>query len=772
MTLLSPTSIISTGGGTWDNSAYSSEGYVNTAYVKCTPAQIGQIGCGFSETPAASLNYTNLTYGFLFNNNTGIPYFSILENGTTVASFGAYTTSTQFLILYDGANVVYYVDGVQVRSTVRAVGNPLYLFITAPGGNGLNNISFGPVGYQGSTGPTGPAGGGTGVTGPTGPAGGGDGVTGATGPTGPDSTVTGPTGTTGETGSTGPQGPAASFTLTASGGAILSSVDSVIINNNNSSALTEPLPIITNGLYFEIILPDTSSWPDLNNILGPDGNWYVTLGKGYDYEGALLYGNNKINLWDNINYTSIYNGTYIPGETFAMYFGRDTVNYYLGYNLKGSKPLSVSPNARFGIETFANSIPSPVDFTGLKCYVTGFNGDTGPTGPAGGGNGVTGATGPTGIQGNTGPTGIQGNTGPTGIQGETGPTGPTGETGATGIQGQTGPTGSQGGAPWSPGVHATITWNLNGMTLVSQTSVATLLGTWSSAYSSEGYLTNAYAKCTIGQSPGEAACGFSETPTASTDYHNLTYGFFFSNPSGNPVLYILEHDTTVATVGAYTTSTQCLVLYDGTNIVYYVDGVQVRSTVRAVGNPLYLFVSAPCCNSVNNIYFGPLGYQGSTGPTGPVGGQGATGYTGETGPPASDALAWTAYSPTWTGSSSNPFLGNGTLVGRYKEIGKTVFIYIKLTAGSSTTFGTGYWKFTLPVTALNSNVVILNTLFLQSPSTWYQGMSYTAYAGGDGTYVVPVLNQGATASAAVTSSVPFSWATGDTLTITGSYEAA
>jgi hypothetical protein len=47
--------------------------------------------------------------------------------------------------------------------------------------------------------------------------------------------------------------------------------------------------------------------------------------------------------------------------------------------------------------------------------------------------------------------------------------------------------------------------------------------------------------------------------------------------------------------------------------------------------------------------------------------------------------AWTAYTPTWTSDSGSPSIGNGTLVGRYKQLGKTVFFNLKLTYGSTTT---------------------------------------------------------------------------------------
>src|SRR5690606_3571292 len=45
--------------------------------------------------------------------------------------------------------------------------------------------------------------------------------------------------------------------------------------------------------------------------------------------------------------------------------------------------------------------------------------------------------------------------------------------------------------------------------------------------------------------------------------------------------------------------------------------------------------------------------------------------------------AWTAYTPSWTASTSNPALGNGTITGRYMKYGRTVWASIKLTTGST-----------------------------------------------------------------------------------------
>jgi hypothetical protein len=61
--------------------------------------------------------------------------------------------------------------------------------------------------------------------------------------------------------------------------------------------------------------------------------------------------------------------------------------------------------------------------------------------------------------------------------------------------------------------------------------------------------------------------------------------------------------------------------------------------------------------------------------------------------------AWTPYTPVWTATTTNPALGNGTLTGQYMKIGRTCIVQIVLTIGSTSTFGTGNWRISLPFTA-------------------------------------------------------------------------
>ena len=60
---------------------------------------------------------------------------------------------------------------------------------------------------------------------------------------------------------------------------------------------------------------------------------------------------------------------------------------------------------------------------------------------------------------------------------------------------------------------------------------------------------------------------------------------------------------------------------------------------------------------------------------------------------------WPAYTPTWTSAGTAPVLGNGTLIGAYIQIEHFVVARVTLTMGSTTTYGTGNYYFSLPVSA-------------------------------------------------------------------------
>lgn len=57
------------------------------------------------------------------------------------------------------------------------------------------------------------------------------------------------------------------------------------------------------------------------------------------------------------------------------------------------------------------------------------------------------------------------------------------------------------------------------------------------------------------------------------------------------------------------------------------------------------------------------------------------------------------YTPIWTGTGSNPVKNNGTVDGKYIEIGDLVIGGFSFTMGSTTTYGSGNYSMSLPVSA-------------------------------------------------------------------------
>lgn len=128
---------------------------------------------------------------------------------------------------------------------------------------------------------------------------------------------------------------------------------------------------------------------------------------------------------------------------------------------------------------------------------------------------------------------------------------------------------------------------------------------------------------------------------------------------------------------------------------------------------------------------------------------------------------WQTYSVSWTTDGSSPSVGNGSLDGSYVKTGKTVSFTIRLEFGSTTNPGTSEWHFGLPVTAASAarGTFVCPAWGTENGITYYSGTAFNL----DDTDLVVVLDGQATAGASGT--LPFTWDTGDVLTISGTYES-
>jgi len=133
--------------------------------------------------------------------------------------------------------------------------------------------------------------------------------------------------------------------------------------------------------------------------------------------------------------------------------------------------------------------------------------------------------------------------------------------------------------------------------------------------------------------------------------------------------------------------------------------------------------------------------------------------------------SWSAYTPTWaTSLTTQPAIGNGSLAGRYKALGKTVWFSLRFTAGSSTTFGDGLWSFSLPIppTAVQSCPGVL----IGPSSNRYPAACWLSTGAG----VFRIIPYGGTGGVRTNSpnsgSIPFAWASGHQIILGGVYESS
>jgi len=62
------------------------------------------------------------------------------------------------------------------------------------------------------------------------------------------------------------------------------------------------------------------------------------------------------------------------------------------------------------------------------------------------------------------------------------------------------------------------------------------------------------------------------------------------------------------------------------------------------------------------------------------------------------------YTPAWTAAGTNPVVGDGVFTAKYSRKGEQVTVNLYLLMGSTTTFGTGYYFFSLPFLSADSTV--------------------------------------------------------------------
>lgn len=135
--------------------------------------------------------------------------------------------------------------------------------------------------------------------------------------------------------------------------------------------------------------------------------------------------------------------------------------------------------------------------------------------------------------------------------------------------------------------------------------------------------------------------------------------------------------------------------------------------------------------------------------------------------------AWTSWTPTWGIIT----VGNATVSATYQQIGNTVNFQILLIFGTTTAMGTGFPTFTLPLTASSftngsGKVVTLGSAMAYDTSAslffalacWTNNSTTVGTLGRPSSDPVQIVGLG--------NVLPLTWATGDAISIRGSYEVA
>lgn len=140
--------------------------------------------------------------------------------------------------------------------------------------------------------------------------------------------------------------------------------------------------------------------------------------------------------------------------------------------------------------------------------------------------------------------------------------------------------------------------------------------------------------------------------------------------------------------------------------------------------------------------------------------------------PLAPDIAWTAWTPTL----ANLTLGNGSRTSVYTRVGRWIYFDLAIVFGSTSSMGTAP-TFTLPVTASSRynpaavTQALGTCVLLDSGTANYLGPVYVSSTT-VGTFACTGVGATYATLNAITATVPFTWTTGDALSVIGTYESA
>jgi hypothetical protein len=129
----------------------------------------------------------------------------------------------------------------------------------------------------------------------------------------------------------------------------------------------------------------------------------------------------------------------------------------------------------------------------------------------------------------------------------------------------------------------------------------------------------------------------------------------------------------------------------------------------------------------------------------------------------------TTYTPVWSSSGTAIALGNGTITGTYFQTGCMVWFRAILTMGSTSTYGTGFYRFSLPV-APTADCLVPG--YADDTSTAHRAPIVARITAASATGDNMRMACDDTVTGGVGQTTPFVWATGDVLILSGWYTTA
>ena len=133
--------------------------------------------------------------------------------------------------------------------------------------------------------------------------------------------------------------------------------------------------------------------------------------------------------------------------------------------------------------------------------------------------------------------------------------------------------------------------------------------------------------------------------------------------------------------------------------------------------------------------------------------------------------AYFNFAVSWTGSGSNPAIGNGTIEGKFCIIGTMVQAWAKITIGSTTTFGSGNYSVTLPIPKHASLDALAGSCISQFVDQ-SGGFTLEGKWRFDGILITFTVSGATIRQAIVTPTAPVTWQTTDVFELHTIYEAA